>query len=116
MHSFTDNPAPKWNFEGKMHLRIAFGLLLILPVVLFIAGFVALTGFTGFIGTLAGIVTYFGFSIGLGYVARELFLDHLIAHLNWIIENIQKDAVTNYQRELDRQEQLNNQWLKEHAS
>ena len=78
--SFFDsaNPVPKYDWTGNTHLKkIAFGVLTLIPLVMFIAGFMVLTGITGFIGFLFGLVTYFACSIGIWYVLRELFLEHL---------------------------------------
>lgn len=87
------NPVPKYDWTGNTHLKIAFGVLALIPLVMFIAGFMVLTGITGFIGFLFGLVTYFACSIGIWYVIRELFLEHLTTYLHWAINCIQKDAV-----------------------
>ena len=100
------NPVPKYDWTGNTHLKIAFGVLALIPLVMFIAGFMVLTGITGFIGFLFGLVTYFACSSGIWYVIRELFLEHLTKYLHWAINCIQKDAVTDYKRELAQQGDL----------
>lgn len=87
------NPVPKYDWTGNTHLKIAFGVLVLIPLVMFIAGFMVLTGITGLVGLLFGLLTYFACSIGIWYVIRELFLEHTMKFLHWSVKCIQKDAV-----------------------
>lgn len=91
-------PAPEFNFEGKMHLRIAFGILLLLPPIMFVAGFVSLTGVTGVVGILLGLAAYLALSMSFGYVVKQLFLEGVCDYIIWVVKGIRRDATKSFMR------------------
>tara|TARA_R100000734_G_C3254288_1_gene54875 strand:+ start:105 stop:437 length:333 start_codon:yes stop_codon:yes gene_type:complete len=93
-------PAPEFNFEGKMHLRIAFGILLLLPPVMFVAGFTTLTGITGLSGILLGLAAYLTASISFGYVVKQLFLEGVCDYIIWVVKGIRRDVEKSFMRSI----------------
>lgn len=83
----------------KTYVLATFSVLLgLLTITITTAGFCALVGSTSFLSIIGGIFTHLALTVIAGWNLKK-FIEHL----------------TEY-NELFRAEQLNDQWLKEHAS